>query len=154
VYNLLDNALKVSPAKPGLQMVEREFGVIEMHSESVDSVTSAGHAVLEACGLSEKDKIKPSTVSAKIISKVNPYQAQQINKNRKGNLLLPGESLLVYEVEPAAYVVVAANEAEKGSEVKLIDFKPFGRFGRLFVAGKDSEIRSALDAAQFAVENA
>jgi len=152
VYNLLDAALKSTAARPGLQMVEREFGVIELHSESVDAVKDAGRSILQSCGLSEEQRLKAQVVSAKVIHKVNPYQAQQINKNRKGNLLIPGRSLLVMEVEPAAYVVQAANEAEKASDVELIHFNPFGRFGRLFLSGSESDIRIAQEAAAAALE--
>jgi hypothetical protein len=153
VYNLLDSALKTSDARPGLQMVEREFGVLEVHSFSVDSVKDAGSTILNACGFNVSQRLKPKVVSSKIIHKVNPYQAQQINKNRKGNLLLPGQSLLVFEVEPAAYIVLAANEAEKAADIQLIHFNPFGRFGRLFLAGTESEIKSALESAVTVVES-
>jgi ethanolamine utilization microcompartment shell protein EutL len=152
VYNLLDSALKTSDARPGLQMVEREFGVLEIHSFSVESVKDAGATILNACGLDVSQRLKPKVVSARIIHKVNPYQAQQINKTRKGNLLLPGQSLLVFEVEPAAYIVTAANEAEKSSHIELIHFNPFGRFGRLFLSGSESEIKSALESAVSAIE--
>ncbi|NNF98540.1 MAG: BMC domain-containing protein [Desulfobacteraceae bacterium] len=151
VYNLLDAALKASEAKPGLQMVEREFGVLEIHSTSVESVKNAGETILDMCGLSITERLKPTVVSSKIITKVNPYQAQQINKTRKGSLLLPGQSMLVFEVEPAAYIVLAANEAEKASNVQLIHFNPFGRFGRLFMAGSESDIKSAAEAAEAAI---
>lgn len=153
VYDLLNSALKACDAKPGLQMVEREFGVLEVHSFSVDSVKDAGTTILNACGLNVSNRLKPAVVSSKIIHKVNPYQAQQINKNRKGNLLLPGQSLLVFEVEPAAYIVLAANEAEKAADIQLIHFNPFGRFGRLFLAGTESEIQSALESAVTVVES-
>lgn len=153
VYNLLDSALKTSDARPGLQMVEREFGVLEVHSFSVDSVKDAGATILNACGLNVSQRLKPKVVSSKIIHKVNPYQAQQINKNRKGNLLLPGQSMLVFEVEPAAYIVLAANEAEKAADIQLIHFNPFGRFGRLFLAGTESEIKSARESAVTVVES-
>lgn len=152
VYNLLDAALKATAARPGLQMVEREFGLLELHSESVDAVRDAGRSILGSCGLSEEDRMKPQVVSAKVIHKVNPYQAQQINKNRKGNLLIPGRALLVLEVEPATYVVQAANEAEKASDVSLVHFNPFGRFGRLFLSGSESDIRIAQEAAAAALE--
>lgn len=152
VYNLLDAALKSTLAKPGLQMVEREFGLLELHSESVDSVRDAGQSILSACGLSATDRIRPTVVSSKIISKVNPYQAQQINKTRKGALLLPGSTLLVLEVEPAANVVLAANAAEKAANIQLVHFNPFGRFGRLFISGSDSDVRAASDAARSAIE--
>ena len=154
VYNLLDFALKATEARPGLQMVEREFGVLEIHSELTDSVKEAGQAILDGTGLTLADRIKPTVVSSKIISKVNPYQTQQLNKYRKGNLLIPGQSLLVFECEPAAYIVLAANEVEKLTNISLIHFNPFGRFGRLFLAGSESEIRSALDVAVSTIENA
>jgi hypothetical protein len=153
VYTLLDAALKATHAKPGLQMVEREFGVIEIHAESVESVKEAGQTILERTGLDASLRLRPSVVSSKIINKVNPYQAQQINKMRKGSLLLPGQSLLVFEVEPAAYIVVAANEAEKSCDVQLVHFNPFGRFGRLFLSGKESEIDTAQEAVVAAVKN-
>lgn len=152
VYNLLDSALKTTEARPGLQMVEREFGLIELHAKSVDAVKQAGLSILDACGLSAQDRLKPQIVSAKIIDKVDPYQAQQINKIRKGTLLLPGKSLLVLEVEPATNIVLAANQTEKMANIQLIHFNPFGRFGRLFIAGSESEVRTALDAATEAIE--
>jgi hypothetical protein len=154
VYNLLDSALKSTDVKPGLQMVEREFGLLELHAESVASVAEAGRSILDACDLAVTDRLRPRVVSAKVISKVSPYQAQQINKHRKGNLLLPGQSLLVLEAEPATYIVQAANQIEKATGIRLVHFNPFGRFGRLFVAGDESEIRTALDAGRAALEGA
>jgi ethanolamine utilization microcompartment shell protein EutL len=152
VYNLLDTALKSTAARPGLQMVEREYGILELHSESVDAVKDAGLSILAACQLSEDQRLRPQVVSAKVIHKVNPYQAQQLNKYRKGNLLIPGRALLVMEVEPAAYVVLAANEAEKATNITLVHFNPFGRYGRLFLSGSESDIRIAQEAATAALE--
>ena len=152
VYNLLDVALKECDAKPGLQMVEREFGVMEIHSFNLEAVKDAGALILKACGLDISQRMKPGVVSSKIINKVDPYQAQQINKVRKGTLLLPGNSLLVFEVEPAAYIVLAANEGEKEANVQLVHFNPFGRFGRLFFSGTESEIKTAQEAARAAIE--
>ncbi len=154
VYNLLDAALKATSARPGLQMIEREFGLLELHAPSIDSVKDAGDRILEVCGLSMDQRLRPQVVSARTIRKVNAYQAQQINKTRKGNLLLPGATLLVLEVEPAAYVVLAANEVEKAAEVSLIHFTPFGRYGRLLVAGSESDVGAAHDAAKAILESA
>jgi len=152
VYNLLDVVLKDSDAKPGLQMVEREFGVLEIHSFDLEAVKDAGEIILKACGLEISQKLEPSVVSSKIINKVNPYQAQQINKMRRGTILLPGKAMLVFEVEPAAYIVLAANEVEKACNVQLVHFNPFGRFGRLFLSGTEAEIKSAKEAAIAAVK--
>jgi hypothetical protein len=152
VYSLLDSALKQTRVKPGLQTVEREFGLIEIHSPSVEEVQEAGKAILSACGLEIKDRIPPQIVSSSVITKVTPYQAQLINKYRKGSLLVPTESLFILEVEPAAYIALAANEAEKAADMKLIHFNPIGRFGRAFIAGTESEVGMARKAAEGAIQ--
>jgi hypothetical protein len=154
VYSLLDTALKQTGVKPGLQTVEREFGLVEIHSHSIEEVHEAGMAILSDCGLEVKDRIKPKIVSSSVITNVSPYQAQLINKMRKGSLLVPSESLFIMEVEPAAYIALATNQAEKLTEMKLIHFNPIGRFGRLFIAGSEAEIRSARTAAEEAIRDA
>jgi len=126
IYRMVDVALKGSEARPGFQVVEREFGQLEIHAGDVAQVHEAGRAMLAACGLEEADRIKPRVVSADIITNVDPYQAQLINRFRQGSLLVPRESLLILEVEPAGYVVVAANECEKAVDVKLVHFDPVG----------------------------
>jgi hypothetical protein len=113
IYRLLDVALKSSSAKPGFLVVEREYGELELHSVNIDDVTEAGRAILEQCDLTLADRLRPRVVSRQIIQNVDPYQAQLINRGRYGSLLLPGENLLILEVEPAAYISIAVNEAEK-----------------------------------------
>jgi len=154
VYALLDRALKQTRVKPGLQTVEREFGLVEIHSYSIDDVHEAGRALLSACGLQTKDRARPTIVSSSVITNVSPYQAQLINKMRRGSLLVPSESLFILEVEPAAYIALAANEAEKDAEMKLVHFNPIGRFGRLFMAGSEAQIRTARMAAEEAIGQA
>jgi len=151
VYSLLNSALKQTGAKPGLLTVEREFGLIEMHSLSVEDIQEAGMAILSACGLQIEDRVKPKIVSSDVVTNVSPYQAQLLNKYRKGSLLVPSESLFIMEVEPAAYITIATNEAEKASDMKLIHFNPIGKFGRLYIAGTEAEIRSARKAAENAI---
>lgn len=151
VYSLLDRALKQTEVKPGLLTVEREFGLVEMHSFSVEDVHEAGIAILSACGLQIEDRVKPRIVSSDVVTNVSPHQAQLLNKYRKGSLLVPSESLFIMEVEPAAYITLATNEAEKASEMKLIHFNPIGKFGRLYIAGTEAEIRTARKAAEGAI---
>lgn len=154
VYKLLDAALKKTNVKPGFQIVEREYGEIELHSYNIEDVREAGLAILDACSLSIEDRMKPKIVSEQIISNVNPYQAQLINRdNRYGSLLVPGESLFIMEVEPAGYISIAVNEAEKNSDIKLITFDPVGRYGRMYVSGSESEVKSARDAAISCINN-
>jgi len=154
VYKLMDAALKNTNAKPGFQIVEREYGEIELHSFSVDDIKQAGEAILEACEQSINDRMKPKIVSEQIISNIDPYQAQLINKdNRYGSIIVPGESLFILEVEPAAYISIAVNEAEKNSRIKIVTFDPVGRFGRMYVAGTEAEVKSAREAAVDAINN-
>lgn len=154
VYSLLDSALKKTNVKPGLLMVEREFGLVEMHSFSIEDVNEAGVTILTVCSLGIEDRIKPAIVSSQVITNVSAYQAQLINKYRKGSLLVPSESLFIMEVQPAAYITVAANEAEKATNIKIIHFNPIGRFGRLFIAGTEAEIRTGREAAEEAIRQA
>ena len=153
-YDLMNVALKASSARPAFQIVEREYGEIELHSFSPDDVKQAGEAILEACGLTVTDRMKPRIVSEQIISNVDAYQAQLINRDsRHGSVLVPGESVFIMEVEPAAYISVAVNEAEKNADIKVVTFDPVGRYGRLYVSGVQSEVRSARDAAIAAIES-
>lgn len=154
VYKLMDVALKQTNVKPGFQIVEREYGEIELHSFKVEDVKEAGQAILDACSLNVNDRMKPKIVSEQIISNVDPYQSQLINRdNRYGSILVPGESLFIMEVEPAAYISLAVNEAEKDSDIKLITFDPVGRFGRMYVSGTESEVRNARNAAIDCINN-
>ncbi len=154
VYSLLDAALKQTNAKPGFQVVEREYGEIELHSYSPEDVKQAGEAVLSACGLQMTDRMKPRVVSEQIISNVDAYQAQIINRDgRLGSILVPGESLFILEVEPAAYISIAVNEAEKHAQIKVVTFDPVGRFGRMYISGTESEVRAGREAALAAVDN-
>lgn len=152
-FNMLDIAVKQFDVKPGFQLVEREFGQIELHSFSVESVKEAGRAILNAYGLTEADRLKPRVASTSIIHNVDPHQAQLINRFRQGSLLVPSESLFIMEVEPAAYIVTAVNEAEKFAHIKVIHFDPVGKFGRLYLSGTPSEVASARDAAVLAIES-
>ncbi len=153
VYGMLDIALKSGEAKSGFQDVEREFGMIELHSFSVEGVLEAGHSILSRYNLSEKNKILPQVVSSKIINNINPYQAQLFNRFRQGSLVVPSESLCIMEVEPAVYITHAVNEAEKNAEIKIVHFDPVGRYGRLYLSGDESLVKTAMDAAHNAVEN-
>jgi hypothetical protein len=147
IFRCADVALKAADVRPALQIVEREYGLLEVHSRTQAEVLASGQAVLAYLGLSESDRLRPQVASAQFVTNVNPYQAQLINRWRKGNLLLPRSSLFVLEAAPAAYVTLAANEAEKAANISLIEVRAVGRFGRLFVSGTESEVRAASEAA-------
>jgi ethanolamine utilization microcompartment shell protein EutL len=152
IFRVADIALKAADVRPALQVVEREFGLLEIHSSQQAEVLAAGDAVLSHLGLTEADRLKPKVASAQFITNVSPYQAQLLNKWRKGSLLIPGESLFILEVAPAAYVSLAANEAEKAANIKIVENRAVGRFGRMFISGSESEVKAASQAAIGALE--
>ncbi|HFB52059.1 MAG TPA: hypothetical protein ENJ48_00065 [Anaerolineae bacterium] len=152
VFRVVDIAVKSTEVKPGAQIVEREFGMFEIHSHSQAAVIEAGHMVLARLGLMEEDRIKPEIASARVITNVDPYQAQLLNRFTKGSMLVAGETLLVLECAPAAYINLAANEAEKRANIKLIHVASVGRFGRMWMSGTEAEILTAKTAAINALE--
>ena len=152
VFRLVDIAVKATGARPGAQVVEREFGMFELHSHSQEDVLQAGAVVLERLGLKIEDRLKPQIASIQVITRVDPYQAQLLYRFRRGSMLVPGETLLVLECAPAAYINHACNEAEKGSNIKIQHVASVGRFGRMWLSGSESEILSARNAAVQSIE--
>ncbi len=153
INRVTDVALKSTRSVPAVQVVERAFGLLEIHHDEKGEVLSAGAAILDFLELTEEDRLKPKVVSNTVIRAIEAYQAQLINRNRQGMMIIPGESLFILETEPAAYAVLAANEAEKAADINLVNLRPFGAFGRLWMAGTESEIDSASAAAVAAVES-
>jgi hypothetical protein len=153
VFQMVDIAVKATEAKPGAQIVEREFGMFEIHSYSQEAVLSAGAMVLERLGLQETDRVKPQISSVQLITNIDAYQAQLLNRFRRGSMLVGGETLLVVEVAPAAYINLAANEAEKRANIKLIHVSGVGRFGRMWLSGREAEMMTARAAALAAIES-
>ncbi len=152
INRVTDVALKATNVAPAVQVVERAFGLLEVHHDDKGEVRSAGDAILDFLGMTADDGLKPKVMSNQIIRSVEAYQAQLINRNRQGMMLIPGQSLFILETEPAVYACIAANEAEKAANVNLVNLRPFGAFGRLWMAGSESEIDSAAQAAQAAIE--
>ena len=145
VYRVADAALKSTSVRPGSQVVEREFGLLALHADDPQVVQEAGRVILDRLGLQTSDRLRPAIVSEEVITNITPFQAQLINRFRKGSLIVPGQTLLVVEVTPAAYILLAANEAERAAQVDIIDIRPVGRFGRLYVAGDESNVREAQE---------
>lgn len=151
VYEVLDVALKTTEVRPGLLRVEREYGTLEIHGFFQEGVKVAGRAALAKFGLTEADRLKPEIASVKFVTNVDAYEAQLVNQASRGGLLLRGQTLCVIEVVPAAYVMLAANEAEKAAAITLVHYQPSGRFGRLYIAGTESAVKVARDAAVQAI---
>ncbi len=152
VFRVVDIAVKATEARPGAQIVEREFGMFEVHSLNQAAVIESGNIVLARLGLNVADRIKPEVVSTQVITRVDPYQAQLLNRFRRGSMLVAGETMLVLECAPAAYINIACNEAEKTASIKLIHVSSVGRFGRMWLSGTEAEIMTARNAAVQALE--
>jgi len=140
INTLTDIALKATNVVPGMQIVERAYGLLEVHSDSQGDTRMAGEAVLRTIEKTEEDRIKPRILTSQLIKNVEDHHAQLINRTRYGMMLLKGDTLFVLEVEPAGYAYYAANEAEKTAHINIIDVIGFGKFGRVYIAGAEAEV--------------
>ena len=152
IHKTMDAALKTTRVTPATLVVERAFGMLEVHHDDKGEVLNAGEAILDHLGVKVEDRVKPKIVSNQVIRAIEPYHAMIIDKIRFGSMIEPGQSLFILETEPAAYAALAANEAEKAANVKLVDMTPFGAFGRLYMAGDEANIDEAQKAAIKALE--
>ena len=152
INRITDIALKATGVEPGYQIVERAFGVLEVHSHDHGAIRAAGAAVLDYLESSEEMRLKPQVVSSEIITGVSDYQTMLINRMRHGDMILGGETLYIMETMPAGYAILAANEAEKAASIKLLEVRGVGAFGRLFLGGGESEIKEASQAAIAALQ--
>ena len=149
---ITDIALKSTDVTPGMQIVERLYGMLEIHSVSQADVRQAGHAILNALGLKEEERWKPKIYSSQVIRRIDDYQTQLINRMRHGNMITPGQTLYVMEVQPAAYAALAANEAEKAAEINILEVRAFGSFGRVYLGGEERDIDVGYRAAIKTIE--
>jgi hypothetical protein len=153
INRITDVALKSAAVRPGVQFVERLYGLLEVHASKQGEVRAAGKAILEALGVNQREGLKPQVVSSQIIRNIDAYQSQLINRNRRGQMLLAGQTLYVLEVQPAAYAALAANEAEKAALINILQVSAIGSFGRLYLGGEERDIIAGSTAALEAIES-
>jgi hypothetical protein len=151
INRITDVALKATDVTPGEQIVERHFGMLEVHSDSQADVRQAGAAILDALGLKEEDRHKPRVLSDQVVRHLADTQTMLINRMRHGNMILSGETLFILECEPAAYAALAANEAEKAAEINILEVRAIGNFGRVYIGGEERDVVVAHDAAVKAI---
>ncbi len=145
INRLTDIALKSTGVVPGIQIVERSFGMLEVHSDDQGDTRQAGEAILRELDLTEADRMKPKIMTSQLIKNISDYHAQLINKVRFGNMVLRGDTLFILELEPAGYAFYAANEAEKAANINIINVTGYGKYGRIYIAGKESEVLVAKE---------
>ena len=151
IMQVTDVALKATDVKPGMMIIERMYGMLEVHSDSQADVRQAGRSILESLGLTEEDRIKPEITSSQVIRNISDYHTQLINRTRHGDLIVPGQTLYVLEVAPAGYAAIAANEAEKSADIAVLEVRAFGSFGRVYLGGEERDIEIGYRAAEQAI---
>ncbi len=151
INRLMDVALKSCDVKPGALVTERSYGTLEVHGPDQGQVRLAGQLILQAAGLSFEDALQPNLMTSEIIRKISDHHAMMINRTRAGMLVLGDDTLYTLEVNPAVYVTLAANEAEKASPIRLVGLGAEGAVGRLRLAGTDAEIDEAVKAVRRAL---
>ena len=152
INQLSDVALKATMVKPGLQIIERYYGVLEIHSPDQAETRAAGAAILDAIDHTENDRMKPKILSSQIIRRLDDHHAQLINRTRHGQMIIPGQTLYVLECEPAAYASLAANEAEKAAAINVLEVRSFGSMGRVYLGGEEQDIDVGWQAAVASLE--
>jgi|TARA_B110000114_G_scaffold103792_1_gene109244 ethanolamine utilization microcompartment shell protein EutS len=151
---LTDIVLKSADVRAGLLIVERQFGTLQFHSHSTAEVHSGAAAILEALGQTVDDVAKPKILASKLVTNIDDQHAFLMNRNKLGSMVLGGDSIYLLECQSAAYAILACNEAEKYSDIKLIDMRMIGANGRLYLAGTEADVRSARNAAERALRDA
>ncbi len=140
---MMDIALKSAQVRPGVQVIERLYGLMEIHASNQGDVHAAGRAILAYLGVQQADCLKPRVMSSRIVRNITAHHTQMINRMRRGNMILAGQTLYVLEVEPAAYAAIAANEAEKSAMINILQISAVGAFGRLYLGGEERDIVAA-----------
>jgi hypothetical protein len=153
INTLTDRALKATRVTPGMQIVERAYGILELHEDDQGEVRAAGRAILEAAKLKEGDRLKPRVLTSEMITGTSAYHTMLVNRMRHGNMIDKGETLYTLECHPAGYAMIAANEAEKAADVNVLEVIAFGAFGRVYLGGSEAEIEKAARAAIAALES-
>ena len=148
IERVTDLALRAAPeCEPGILFVERQFGVLEVHSRDAAEVGKAGQAILAGIGRSPADQLAPRLLYSDVIEDVTDQQAVVINRSRQASMLLPGQALLICEMAPALFAAVAANEAERAEPGNtLVDVTMIGASGRVYIAGTSDGVARARTA--------
>lgn len=152
INRLTDIALKATSVTPAMQIIERVYGMLEVHSPDQAETRAAGEAILEAMELTVEDRLKPEILSSQLVRRIEDHHAQLINRTRHGQMIIPGQTLYVMECAPAAYAALAANEAEKAANINILEVRAVGAVGRIYLGGEEADMDVGYKAALQALE--
>ncbi len=153
IERVTDIVLKNTGVIPGMQIVERAFGLLEVHHDDQGMVRAAGQAALDFFELKEEDRLQPRIVSSQVLTGMDNHHTALINRMRHGNMVFQNQTLYILEVHPAGYAAIAANEAEKAADIEVLEVITFGAFGRMWLGGKEEEINQARLAVEAVLED-
>jgi hypothetical protein len=121
--------------------------VLEVHADSIEEVDRAGTAILSGLDARAEDQLRPQVLFHDVIHDITDQHAVILNRVRQASMILPGQSLLVFEMTPALFAAVAANEAEKAApDITLVDVQMIGAAGRVYMAGEPEAVERAREA--------
>ena len=134
--------LETAPPRPDLAVdLHNRFDTRRLALRAPEELVREGESIVRA------NRAEVKILANHIIRGVEQDHAISFTGLAKGNMVVAGESMLIMEATPAAYLAIACNEALKAATVKLITVRPFGATGRLIMSGPESEIDSAAEAA-------
>lgn len=147
IHRITDLALKAAPdMEPGILFTERQFGLLELHADDMADLDAAGKAILKGIKAKASDQLAPKILFHDIIEDLSDQHAIILNRSRDASILVPGVALLIYEMTPALFACVAANEAEKAAPNATInDVQMMGASGRIFMSGTVEDMEIARD---------
>lgn len=152
INSITDAVMKRSNVRPGALVVERTYGMLEVHADSPADVKQAGEVILDYLGCKETDRLKPKVLATETVERIDPYMSQIVNRFRAASLSVSDETLYILEVVPAGYAGYAANEAEKAANITLNHVSVYGASGRVYFAGETSDVLSGKLAAESALD--
>lgn len=151
INSITDAVMKKANVRPGALVVERTYGMLEVHADSPADVKQAGEVILDYLGCKETDRLKPKILATEIVERLDPHMSQIVNRFRAASMSLSEDTLYILEVVPAGYAGYAANEAEKAADITLNHVSVYGASGRVYFSGTTSNVRSAKQAAEGAL---
>ena len=139
---LTDVALKHAEVQAGILVVERQFGYLEFHCALDRRGEGGGRGgARRRSGARPSDAMRPKVLASRIVTRIDPQHAFLINRNKVGSMVARRASRCsCSRCEPAAYAILATNEAEKAANVKVVDYRMIGATGRVYLAGTEAEI--------------
>jgi hypothetical protein len=146
INRVTDTCLKQTTVTPGFMIVERAYGMLEVHDFDQGQVRDAGQAILDYFGIKESDRLKPAVLTSEIIVGLEGHQAMLINRMRHGDLITENQTLYVLECHPAGYAAIACNEAEKAANINVLEMVAMGAYGRLYLGGDTANLEEAAKA--------